>query len=511
MALLPTSLWILIVALSAPSGAAECFDGLCYYLGDPHAHTTVSGDAASADDSPDDDSAGACPLCGTLAGVFDEARANGLDWVALPDHINGNKAADPAEYDALLQRVEAANDPEGGFITVPAAEIWLTELREGGMRQIGHKTMLLFGEPEQHTGLSMSALQIDGTGTDTDCAEIGRWAAALEAAWGPLILMPHHPALSLPMATDWGCHYDRYEPLAEVHSQHGNSLQRHITYDDAGRPFTESGSVEAAIDPGRFNLRLGFAGGTDSHDTRPGSVCSTDVWTVFNGVGGSLTVAVLPEDVPLSRQSLFDAFQRRATYATTGPLLPVRQDWLSRGQPLDGVGGVGGTLALPADAPLDMRVRLPADALPWVAEVAAVMPDGRRLLSGDGAGSWSLSLLPGEVPAWIYVEILLDGGSVYPAGDCEDGGDDDREYLWLSPTWIDRIAPDGVAPIPGADPAPDAATDHLPDPDSAPDSDPPADSDPPSSGVVPAPAPGCMGGCAALLLLPGWGARRREA
>lgn len=439
----------LSVIYLAPVHASECMDGRCYYLGDPHAHTAVSGDAAASDAGP------ACAGCGSLAGVFERARENGLDWVAFPDHINttrpdGSPVAEESLYNAFLQRVLEEDDPDGGLVTVPAAEVWFATPAPGapgGNRPLGHKTLLLFGGAADLAGLTMADLQFDGPrATVTGCDQIGGWAEGLAQRWGPLLLMPHHPALRMPMPTDWGCHHPAFEPLAEVHSEHGSSLQRVVTYDDAGRPSDPESSVEVAISPER-GLRIGFAGGTDAHDTDPGSVCTTDAYGIHNGVGGSLTVAVLPEGARFDRAALYAALVARATYATTGPLVPVRLEFYAippGGSPADAwpVGGLGEDPEIPADADLEIRARLPAEAVPWILDVTAHTPDRRLPLTAGGGGEWRLRLPPGEIPPSLWLDVRMSGGEIY-GGACDDGGGDDDEHLWLSPSWFEITAPAG--------------------------------------------------------------------
>ena len=52
-------------------------------------------------------------------------------------------------------------------------------------------------------------------------------------------------------------------------------------------------------------------------------------------------------------------------------------------------------------------------------------------------------------PNWLYVSVEIDGAALYGPGVCDDGGDDDREFVWSSPTWFYRSAP--PAPVLDAD------------------------------------------------------------
>lgn len=180
---------------------------------------------------------------------------------------------------------------------------------------------------------------------------------------------------------------------------------------------------------------MGFIAGTDSHDTAPGSVCTLDGVRREQKVGGGLTVVVLEEGETFDRAAIYEAFLRHSTYATTGPLFPVRLIWRVAGEEQ---GGLGATLERSEDEPVTVELRMPVELAPWVLAAELVYPDGSQAMDG-GEGSWS-----GEVPAnapWAYVQLRVDGGSWYGA-DCEDGGSDTDEWLWLSPSWITKLSTD---------------------------------------------------------------------
>ena len=415
-----------MLSLLALVAASENFEGYSYYLGDPHAHTGVSGDGGSAD-------LGNCTgHCGNVADVFDLARAAGLDWLALTDHINGVDAADPLQYDSLFQAVLAANNP-GVFVTLPAAELWFQQTPP---HDFGHKTLLLFGENDQLSSMHMEDLQFNGTGTRLrDCQDIRTWAASLAATAGPLLLVPHHPAVSPPMATDWGCHDNEFEPIVEVYSEHGNSMHEDFHWDPPVSNAIGAGTVEVALDPERFALKMGFAAGTDSHDTAPGSVCDLDDVRREQGLGGGLTVVVLEEGATFDRDTIYEAFRSHSTYATTGPLFPVRLIWRVDGEEQ---GGLGAELERFPGQAVTVELRLPPELSPWVLAAELVYPGGSKALEG-GEGSWT-GELPATVP-WGYVQLRVDGGSWY-AGACADSGSDTEEWLWLSPSWVTELDTD---------------------------------------------------------------------
>jgi len=92
--------------------AAEDFRGHTFYFGDLHAHTGVSPDAIATEyENCTDD-----PECGSVADVFETARANALDFVALTDHTS----SDPDQFNDLLRRVRRADSRT--LVTIPAIE-----------------------------------------------------------------------------------------------------------------------------------------------------------------------------------------------------------------------------------------------------------------------------------------------------------------------------------------------------------------------------------------------------
>jgi hypothetical protein len=137
--------------------------------------------------------------------------------------------------------------------------------------------------------------------------------------------------------------------------------------------------------------------------------------------------------VPLGRDSLYDALQRRSVYATSGPVVPVAVAWSAAGESL---GGLGADLALPAGTDLDVRVAVPPEWAPAVAEVNAVGPSARIALADAGDGTWTATVPAADVPAYLYVAVALDGGVVYADAPCADGGAGAVEWVWTSPSWI---------------------------------------------------------------------------
>ncbi|MFZ5480020.1 MAG: MopE-related protein [Myxococcota bacterium] len=411
------------VLLATGALASETFGAHTYYFGDLHAHTGISLDAGSAD-------LGNCSgSCGDIAEFFDTARANGLDFVATTDHVNGTAAADVADWEAFLADTIAANDPTGGFVTIPGGELWFT-LRGAG--DLGHKTLLLFGDDAVLATLTLDDVRPNRTATTVAaCADIWTFMDGLVAGFGDALLLPHHPAVLMPMPTDWTCHDPAWEVAVEVYSEHGNSLADDTTYDVPGSSVVSASTVHAGV--ADYGLSFGFVGGTDEHDTRPGGTCELDTEHPTHPYGGGLTVVVLESSLPFDRGAIRDAIAARQTWVTTGPRVPATVAWTSAGLPL---GGLGDALAVPVGEDLEVRVEVPSGHLSHVTGVDVVTEGARWSLVEDGTGGFDGVVPAAEVPSWAYVEVEVDGASFYGgAGVCDDGGDD-WEYVWSSPSWI---------------------------------------------------------------------------
>jgi len=425
------------------SHAAEIFEGQAYYAGELHVHTGVSGDGWSSDIG------GGCPVlsdgtvhqCGSLEEVVQLARAAGLDFLALTEHANGDPAADPEEWLRAAELMREGHQPEEGFVTLVAAELWLGHQAELG----GHLNLYLFEENDELEGLSLDDLRHDGAATDslTSCEELWDFAAQVEATWGTILLLPHHPAMGDAMGSNWSCYGSpeaaRYLPAVEVYSEHGNSEFPVSVYDPVWLYSKEDRSLHVALADEGFGLRLGFLAATDNHETAPGSTCKKGPPFAERPYGGGLTIAVLPESEELSRMALYQAIVERRTYATSGPLVPATVEYWAAGQLL---GGMGEELTLPAGADLELQLRIPAHMAPHVDFAIAQGPTGHWELSSDGEGLISGSIDAEKVPEFLYPVLALSGESWYGGEECKDGGESAEERVWLSPTWFDADVED---------------------------------------------------------------------
>lgn len=409
--------------------AMETFEGNAFYVGDPHVHTAVSADATASD-------VRTCyTTCGSLADVFDTAQAHGLDWVAFTDHVNGSSVhcSSNSAWDAFHARVIDHDDEGTGLLVVPAAEVWLTH----GADWYGHRNVYFFGDDALLAGLTMADVQPDDVNTEITCDGIGTWIQAMDDAWGPVLLVPHHPAVNPPASNDWTCAHPTWEVAVEVYSSWGNSLGGDLIYDLPVQPLAPPGFVHQALNPEATHLRLGFLAGTDSHNTLPGDLCGVDS-RGFASTGG-FTLAVIPESDPFDRPALFAAFVERRTLATTGPALPVTFEVR-----IDGVvtGTLGEEVTVASEDAVEARVRVPSTLAPFVTDVFAVEPMGSHPLALVDTATWSFTWPPAGAPAWVYAAVRVDGAAWYGGDWCEDGGRDTDEWVWTSPTWIDVLAGD---------------------------------------------------------------------
>jgi hypothetical protein len=438
---------VLFSTWAAGAGAEPVqLGGHDFYFGDLHAHTGLSEDGGSNDLT--------CPwgdACGDYSTVLVDARdLYGLDFLALTDHGNGHhQLVDPGAWETQLADLLAADDPVGGFVTVPGVEIWLWHA-DGEIRD--HRNLYLFGDADEIEGLSLAELIADEQAapfTTDDLSSVFEWMEEVEATRGPALLIPHHPALQPPGATDWRCSDLRFNPVVENYSEHGNSQS--ASFDgsfDSGEEAEQADSlVDHALALDGYGLRLGLISGTDSHDTRPGSVCSTDPrFASKPNFGGGLSVVVLPAGEPLDRAAIYQALRDRRTMATSGPRIPLDvQLWIDETP----MAWMGEEAEADAGAILEFVAEVdPADA-PYVVGASLVQPEvSTTPMTEVDAGRFRepLALAPGET-AVVYVLVEVDGAAYWADAevDCDDGGDDQREFLWSSPIWIE------VDPLAGDD------------------------------------------------------------
>ena len=430
----------MLMPLVAAALAGEVFEDRAFYFGDLHAHSGASGDGYSTD-------VAGCredfPSCGSLVGIFDEARRAGLDFVAVADHVNHVYSADEGLFEVVHQLALSADEP-GRFVVVPAAEL---AFRLEGGSVLGHKNLYMFGDSATLRDLRLEDLRFDGEGMDVEsCEALWAWFEGWQERWGSAWLIPHHPAtFESPHPTDWSCADDRAHPVVEIYSKHGNSLTELTSYDLPVGGNDPSRTVQHAIDPSAYGLRMGFISATDDHHSLPGSICThLDVGDI--PYGGGLAAVVLDASEPFERAAIGRAMGARHTYATSGPMLPVIAEYKQDGAVL---GAMGDVVTIGAGELVSAEVRIPASEAQHVLEVRLVGPDQLLLMQDRGGGVWAADGVPPG--AWLYPMLRIDGESWYPDG-CDDSGADAEERIWLSPTWFEVEAA-------SADTADEAASD----------------------------------------------------
>lgn len=428
-----------VVSSDAPSASTA-------YFGDPHVHTGASDDGCSADLGEID------AECSAFAEIVDFAVGQGLSWFVLTDHVNGEKyRTDPgAEFD-WRRTIDAALSASG-MLVIPGAEVFL----ETADRPLGHRSLLFFADTLP--GLQRAAIGPSGAGSVVaDCSTVKTWIHELEDSFGPVLLVPHHPAAPSPMPTDWDCLTDK-DAAVEVYSQWGNSLrvgseaQPWAPYDamvgDAESRDPALGTVYQALTR-RRDHPLGFMAGTDHHDTTPGAVC--EPWSESK-YGGGLTGVLLPEGTALTRASLFDAIKARHTYATTGPRVPVEVAVFDASGAY--LGGMGDLVDFTGRVSFRVSVASPEVWDDELRGVTTVLPlggapetDVRRALVRVSPGVYEGVVdVPGgastQIP--VYVELVFDGPNSHPEACLDDPvgvAVESTERVWTSPTWFGSASP----------------------------------------------------------------------
>lgn len=431
--------------------------GRTLYWGDLHAHSNLSHDGCEV---PED----GCDHRGEAAGedFFDNARANGLDYVAITDHAeweryypDGLTAGTWVDIWSEQQRLAAEADADDLVALVgyewtnkrdkpsdSEAEAFYAQPYEGG-----HKTVVFqeldidedfrigaTEEVEVTTKGGISAYTV-GDNPQTDVpAELYDLLDDAAARHGstPVMSFFHHSAIEKPQGADFDNPVSqidtRYERLIEIYSEHGISECIDPQDDDCGWQVNDEnylylprGSVQYALSHG---WRLGFTSGTDCHDARPGSL---DDGPSYHGNPGQ------PEDTPLNLQyapggltgawvagpldrvGLFQALFDRATVATSGPRPAGRVLAIDA----DGVPWLPGSVLPAGGQQLRVLARVNVDGY-TTDRIALVAADGQVLHTGTGA-ALDYSFQPD--PDWAYYlrVVMTDTATAQEA------------RLWISP------------------------------------------------------------------------------
>lgn len=443
----------LLLALSGPAPAAAPPAGR-WVWGDLHAHSDLSYDGCEDDQA-------LCAPRGELPAedFYATAAAEGLDFAALTDHAEADTLEPEGEggpqVDLWARQAEVVQQAESGPVLPILGYEW-TGFRDDERRghPLGsHRTVLLSGD-EACAALRVPGFQLSGgqrvapdgeavyVGTSTapveEVAQLWDALDAAEADCGPgrWITFAHHSAYENPQVTDWDLRVNRpsREALIEVASEHGSSECLDTAAPgcdwrlDEAQGYLPEGSVQAALDRG---YTLGFVGGTDSHDARPGSLADGPgaVGQLDGGAprhqfsAGALTGVFLEDGQDLSIDALFDALEARRALATSGPR-PQLSAWA---ESADGRVWLPGE-ELPRDAmPVELHLE-PGDPGPdyTLQTVERLGPGGALEDEADGdelVMTWDGA--PGE---YTYLRLR------YTAPLAADG----EERVWISPWFVER-------------------------------------------------------------------------
>jgi len=231
------------------------------------------------------------------------ARDEGfLDFGAVSDHM---EAVTDRQWE-YFQAVTNDFDEPGRFVTLQGQE-WTHHVGADGAP--GHRNIYYRGAggpPVRCTDANCNTLE-----------KLWRKLDALPA--GQVLAIPHHPANAV-MGVKWEMGWNpRYERAVEIHSVWGTS-ERHAD-DGNPRPIAPENlggemrgrHVQDAL---KLGYRLGFVGGGDIHDGRPGDQLHNESYPPksFRSHLEGFTAAYVPA---LTREHVFDAMAERRTYATT--------------------------------------------------------------------------------------------------------------------------------------------------------------------------------------------------
>ena len=286
-------------------------------------------------------------------GYATQAEQAGLEFLALTDHAEWETYIN-LEHDYTLniweKTLELAARAEGGPVLPVVAFEWTGAYENKDGENIGGHRIVYFedldpceefwksaGEREQAKsawGLESYTLRSRAAGKPQVLVEALEATAEICGATRWLSWF-HHTAYSPPRPVAWSEDVNRMlnDSVVEILSEHGSSECYDTTLEGSRwnvnmDRWAGKGSVQEALQVG---LHLGFVGGTDNHEARPGSVedGAGPIASYYdeNGDGyedpyhfmtapGSIT-GVLYAGAELDRPALFDGIEARNTVAAT--------------------------------------------------------------------------------------------------------------------------------------------------------------------------------------------------
>jgi hypothetical protein len=357
--------------------------------GDFHNHTNLSFDGC-------EDTEDFCTPRGELPGsdLFEQAASVGLDFLALTDHAEWStweNLQTGARQDIYEATLALATEAEGGPVMPIVGMEWTGAYDTGrGAEAGGHRTVIfedlepcedywvgagIRGESKAEWGIEHYSRR--GRFAETPDALV----AAHEEADGTCgetrrLSWFHHPALKPPRPVDWNLDLNHLgDSVVEIHSEHGSSECYDVLLDGCDWQVNldrhvGKGAVQVALQAGHV---LGFVGGTDNHEARPGSlddgpgpIASShdengdgfiEPYHLLHSPGAVSGVMVAGPS--LTRGALFDAIEARSTVAATFIVEDLRVAALGR----DGRLYLPGS-EIPADAsPLRLMVEIADDRI----------------------------------------------------------------------------------------------------------------------------------------------------
>ncbi len=186
------------------------------------------------------------------------------------------------------------------------------------------------------------------------------------------LTMIHTPAEAPIHQTDWGHLNVDYMPLVEVFSKHGNSLGLQEVYEfvpDQDPTLTYLTKLQEWTTTGDPNLELGAIGATDTHTAKPGNdtIDPENVEYVAQQMdyGGGVGAVV---SLSKERDDIWEAFQAKRTFATTGPKIRV----IFRARTADRIAWMGETVDPDGSLDWDLVVSARTDPAPVSDAVSAL-------------------------------------------------------------------------------------------------------------------------------------------